>query len=277
MITINKIYSVKEFSKISGINDSTLRYWADIGLLLPAERNPKNDYRRYSLSQISEVNFITVLRDMGVSLKDIIEYKNNRDPDKLLGIIERQQKALDMQMHDLRYRYSVMHVRQELIRYGMNIDESEISVSEREDTAINIWPRNKYKEGETAFDALAALIAQTDRHFYFSYPVGAYFDNTETFLKEPKLPNHFFALDPIGRKTWKKGEYLTAFFRGLFGDFGGLHERIVKYAKQNSLTLSGPVYVMALHDELCTGDPYNHLMQISVAVSKSKHQDSYYT
>ena len=207
---------------------------------------------------------------MGISLKDIIKYKNSRDPNKLLSIIEEQQKVIDMQLHDLRYRYSVMHTRQALIRYGMSVDELAISVTERTDTAINIWTRNKYKEGETVFDALVALIAQVNRQLYFSYPVGAYFDNMETFTKEPMLPNHFFALDPIGAKTWKKGEYLTAFCRGLFGNFGDLSERIGKYVKQNSLTLSGPVYIIGLHDELCTDDPSQHLMQISVAVSKAR-------
>ena len=241
-------------------------------MLSPAERDPGNDYRKYSLSQMVEINFITVLRDMGIPQKDIIEYKNNRDPNKLLSMIENQQKVIDMQLHELRYRHSVMHTRQALIRYGMSVDESQILVTDRPNTAINLWPRNKYEEGDTVFDALVALTSQTKRRLFFSYPVGAYFNDMETFLKKPMFPNHFFALDPIGFNTWKGGNYLNAFIRGIFGQFGDLPERMEEYVKQNSLTLHGPVYVLGLHDELCTNDPFQHLLQVSVAVSKSKHQ-----
>jgi len=207
---------------------------------------------------------------MGISLKDIAEYKNDRDPNNLLGMIETQEKIMDMEMNDLNSRYSILHTRQSLIRCGMSVDESKISVTHRTDTAINIWPHNKYNEGDTFLNALTSLITQVNRQIYFSFPVGAYFNHMETFLKVPAQPEHFFALDPRGYKTWKSGEYLTGYVRGFYAGLSDLPQKMDEYAKLNSVNVTGPIYIIGLLDELCVNDPSLHLWQVSAAVSSGK-------
>jgi effector-binding domain-containing protein len=48
---------------------------------------------------------------------------------------------------------------------------------------------------------------------------------------------------------------------------GDLPERMNAYAEENALTVSGPVYTLYLHDEICIKDPSQYLVQICVAVS----------
>jgi len=52
------LLSIKEFAEASGLEQSTLRYWDDIGLFSPAHRNPDTSYRYYSPEQIILVNFM---------------------------------------------------------------------------------------------------------------------------------------------------------------------------------------------------------------------------
>ena len=40
--------SIGEFSNICQVSTKTLRYYAEIGLILPDEINPENGYRYYS-------------------------------------------------------------------------------------------------------------------------------------------------------------------------------------------------------------------------------------
>jgi effector-binding domain-containing protein len=67
-------------------------------------------------------------------------------------------------------------------------------------------------------------------------------------------------------------DYLCGFTRGYYGDFGDLPERMTAYAEENSLTISGPVYTVYLHDEICANSTSNYLAEVCVPVSKQKRR-----
>ena len=264
-------YSIREFSKISGVDSSKLRYWDEIGLFSPIKRNPENNYRYYSPVQLLALNFVTTLSDLGIPLKNIAKLRSKRNSEDLLKILEKRERELDMELCTLRLRSSIIHARQELIRYGLKVDDARISVAHAEEKALILWPRNEYREGDTFMEPLAAFINKSSEYFVnLSFPVGGYWESMGSFLKEPSRPDHFFSIDPVGTYVKKEGEYLTGFARGYYAELGDLPERMESYAKENSLTVSGPVYTMYLHEEICMQDPTQYLAQSCVAVSKSR-------
>jgi len=89
-------YSVHEFSVMTGVEASTLRYWDDVGVFSPVKRDPENNYRYYSLPQITAVNFVSVLSDLNIPLKTIAELRQDRNPEEFMRILERREKQLDM-------------------------------------------------------------------------------------------------------------------------------------------------------------------------------------
>ena len=50
--------SIGEFSNICKVSAKTLRYYAEIGLIIPDEINPENGYRYYSIEQLEKMLFI---------------------------------------------------------------------------------------------------------------------------------------------------------------------------------------------------------------------------
>jgi len=263
--------SIQEFSSISGVEASKLRYWDEIGLFQPVTRNPENNYRCYSLAQLLALNFVTVLSELQIPLKSIAELREERNPDKLLALLEKQERQMDMEMRNLRQRYSIIHARRELINVGVKSDESQVAVMYMDDKEMILWPRNEYEEGDTFIEPLAAFITHTDDyHINLSFPVGGFHDNMESFKKAPDRPDHFLSFDPVGLHTRKAGNYLTGFARGYYGDVGDLPDRMIDYASQNKLKISGPVYTMYLHDEISTKDLSFYLAQCCVAVSRRR-------
>ena len=268
---MNDSLSIHEFSRISGVEASKLRYWDEIGIFTPLKRNPENNYRYYSAAQLLALNFVTVLSDLEIPLKTIAELRKERDPEKLLALLEKQEIQMDMEMRSLRQRYSIIHSRRELINMGVNIDEDSVSILHLDERAMILWPRNEYKEDDTFIEPLSAHVAQTgDLHINLSFPVGGYYDDLKSFVKAPGCPNHFLSIDPIGTHIRKAGDYLVGFVRGYYGDMGDLPERMASYAKENSINVTGPTYVIYLNEEISTKDPSQYLAQCSVAVSKKR-------
>jgi len=264
-------YSVQEFARLTNVEASTLRYWDSIGIFSPARRDPETNYRYYTLAQITAVNFVSILRDLHIPLKTIADLRKERNPENFLELLAKKEKDLDMELRALRERSSIIHERRELINRGLRVDDTQISVSHRESAAIILWPRNEYREGDTFLEPLAAFVSQAAaQRVNLSFPVGGYWDTLESLRKASFQPSRFFSIDPIGAHVWKKGEYLTGYARGDYGELGDLPERMAAYAKENHLSVSGPVYTVYLHDEVCTPDPSRYLAQSSVSVSRAK-------
>ena len=261
--------SVMEFSKLSGTENTTLRYWDEIGLFSPAKRNPKNKYRYYSPQQVIAINFITVLSKLNIPLKTIGEIESVRSPENIIDLIEQQEKWLDMEMRRLRDAYSVIHTRRDLIKRGMKADTSKIDVCRMEEHAIIIGPPNNFKPDEPFYRPFMDFCKRADHlRVNLSYPIGGLHLDMQSFLKAPGKPDHFFSMDNTGNAKQEAGEYLVGYTRGYYGEFGDLPERMKTYAEQHSLTCVGPVYTVFLHDEICVRDADQYLSQLYVAVSE---------
>ncbi|MCL2719488.1 MAG: MerR family transcriptional regulator [Lachnospiraceae bacterium] len=292
---MKEFLTIKKFSELSGIEESTLRYYDEIGLFSPAKRDKENNYRLYSPEQIIAVNFITVLSGLNIPLKTIGEMMDKRTPEGIMRLIEQQQKQLDMEMQRLRECYSVIHERMELIQYGTRlqkgykvidgwrvdddaeldggdyIDENSISILKRNEKAYILGQLNEFAEGELFYEPFMRFCnSAKDLRINLNYPIGGYHENMKHFLDSPGKPNRFFSLDPTGNLKRAAGEYLIGFKRGYYGEMGDLPGRMAAYATENALTVTGPVYVMYLHDEICIKEPTQYLAQVSVAVKRKK-------
>lgn len=267
---MKKFLSIKEFSRFSNIAISTLRYWDEIGLFSPAKRNPSNNYRYYSPEQLIKVNFITVLSNLNIPLKTIKDIEDDRTPENITQLIEQKEKALDIGMYELRQRYSIIHTRRDLINNGKqaaseNIDE--ISIMHLEDTSIIIGPRDDSNDDEF-YESFVRFCEQAKSlRINLNFPIGGLHDSWDSFQKIPGSPHNFFSVDPTGNDKQPAGDYVVGFKRGYYGQFDDLPGRMAKFISDNSLSVTGPVYVVYLHDEICVRDPSQYLARVCVAVS----------
>jgi DNA-binding transcriptional MerR regulator len=67
------VLKIGEFSRLSRIPVSTLRYYDEIGLLRPVEADGSAGCRYYSAEQLPKLNRITALKDPGLSLAEIVQ------------------------------------------------------------------------------------------------------------------------------------------------------------------------------------------------------------
>lgn len=62
---------IGDFSKLSRVSVKTLRYYDEMDLLSPVEVDPFTGYRLYEYGQLSTLNRILALKDLGFSLEEI--------------------------------------------------------------------------------------------------------------------------------------------------------------------------------------------------------------
>ena len=84
---------IGEFSRLCQVPVKTLRYYAEIGLLVPAAVDRYSSYRYYSLDQLSDLNRILALKDLGFSLEQIARLLEGEVSTQQLGELLRQKQA----------------------------------------------------------------------------------------------------------------------------------------------------------------------------------------
>jgi len=263
--------TIKEFAAFSGIEQTTLRYWEDIGLIDPAERNPENNYRYYSPLQQSTVNFISLLSSLGVPLKTISEIENQRTPESILALLEQQEQILDMEMHRLQESYAVIHNLRDTIKTGLEADLGEISVQRMEDAHYILGPRNEWGGEPSFFETFMHFCTEAPHlRINLNYTIGALHESVEAFMRAPGQPDYYFSIDPTGYDKRPAGDYLVGYARGYYGEFGDLPRRMMAYAEEHGLTLYGPVRVIYLHDEICMQQQDQYLARVFIAAKRAK-------
>jgi DNA-binding transcriptional MerR regulator/effector-binding domain-containing protein len=89
------MFKIGDFSKITRLPVSALRYYADIGLLEPQHIEAETGYRYYSLEQVPRLNRILALRDLGLSLHQIKEIMQEELPlSELKGMLKLKEKEV---------------------------------------------------------------------------------------------------------------------------------------------------------------------------------------
>jgi len=109
------VFTIGDFSKITGLTVKTLRFYHEQGLLTPTSVDEETSYRYYDRSKIEIARIITCLRSLDFTLDEIREIlKSAGDDADLRDIMERQMAVLDTRIR--RSRAIVRSLRQFLIQ-----------------------------------------------------------------------------------------------------------------------------------------------------------------
>lgn len=88
-----RLLSIGEFSRICKVSSKTLRYYEEIGLLIPDEINPENGYRYYSIGQLKRMLFINRMKAYHFSLEEIhaiLECEEDQAEERLRSALNRK-------------------------------------------------------------------------------------------------------------------------------------------------------------------------------------------
>jgi DNA-binding transcriptional MerR regulator len=264
------LLTIKEFAEFTNANQSTLRYYDEIGLLPPAVRG-ENNYRYYTPMQIFKFNYINVLVDLGVPLSTIKEMNKTRTPESVIKLLGKQEAKLNRRLLDIQKAYAIIHMYRRSIEKGLMGQDGLIRIEDLEEIHYIAGPPNQFGPGESFYDAFIRFcMSSGDSLINLRYPIAGYYDSLQGFLNSHNKPERFISADPFGSKVRPEGKHLVAYRRGYYGDFGDMPQRIIAYIEEHDLACTGPAFVFWLLDEITISDPNQYLMRFSVRVSAKK-------
>jgi len=72
------VFTIQDVSRRSGLSEPTLRYYEEVGLIGPIDRDASSGHRRYRSEDVDTLQALACLRAMGIGIEDMRTYQANR-------------------------------------------------------------------------------------------------------------------------------------------------------------------------------------------------------
>lgn len=95
---MDALVTIGEFSRLTHLSVKTLRYYHDVGLLEPADVDPRSGYRMYATAQVPRAQLIRRFRDLDMPIDEVrvvLDAPDVAERDRaILGHLERMEREL---------------------------------------------------------------------------------------------------------------------------------------------------------------------------------------
>jgi MerR family transcriptional regulator, copper efflux regulator len=71
-------FTIQDVSRRSGLSEPTLRYYEEVGLIGPIDRDASSGHRRYRDEDLDTLQVLACLRAMSMGIEDMRTYQANR-------------------------------------------------------------------------------------------------------------------------------------------------------------------------------------------------------
>lgn len=268
---MKKLYKIGDISKLYNISNDILRYYEKIGLLIPDVRG-ENRYRYYSESQLWKLNNIRSLRNLGVSLNEIIDFLNTRSIKKTKEMIKFQLKKIDENLRELLKLKEELELKKENIRYFEHFSDYEIPRIKYYPKRYILLKNGKFKDENEINLELKKLKrkSEEDNDFIFTeseigtvikleeWEKGNYSDYIGTFIITNEIKENF--LD--------EGEYLTYFFSGDYINLSKHYKKLKEFIRENNYRVCGNIIELYHIEMHITENKEEYVTEIQIPLEK---------
>ncbi|WP_425146031.1 MerR family transcriptional regulator [Deinococcus sp.] len=121
------MFRIGEFSILAQVTGRLLRYYDEIGLLIPEYTDPQSGYRSYSARQLPRLNRILVLKELGLSLDQIARLLDQDLPaEELRGMLTLRRAQIERALDEERARLNMIQTRLEQIDTHGQMQEPDV-------------------------------------------------------------------------------------------------------------------------------------------------------
>lgn len=273
------MFSIGEFSTISGITVRTLRFYHELGLLVPATVDPTTNYRTYDERNLETAKVIAALRGLEFPLEQIREILTDcRDDSDALGQLERQQKVLTGKV---RHYQTVLNTINQLIENERRARDEEkmatsaATIQERDVEPIlvaGIRMKGFYSDCGKGFATLGKKLGRqiAGKPLCLFYD-GEYREGDANF--EPCMPvRKLLASNGITVHELPAVHCVTLLHYGPYNDLKRSYTKLLKYVGEQGYKMSLPtreVYIKG-PGMIFRGNPTNYVTEIQIPVERKQ-------
>ncbi len=271
------MYTIGQFSRISGLSIKTIRLYHEKGLLTPALVDQWTNYRYFNDHNVERARAIAYLRELEFPLADIQSLLCEfREDTEILPFLEKQKGVIQRRIKELNQAAASLDniIRREREVMTM-LRQIEAEVKEKEitgQTVISLRWKGKYSET----GKWLGLVAKRAGRFIRGAPFNLYYDG-EYRENDADIESCF----PVGQLTEEQakaarvlpgGKCASLIHKGPYEQIGLSYKRIYEYLERKGYRALPPVREIYMKGPgmIFRGNPKNYLTEIQIMISPDK-------
>lgn len=259
-----------QICKIFCITKQRLLFYDKIGVLSPSYIDEKNKYRYYTTEQFPLIYMIISLSETGISLDNIKTYVENRTPEKAIDLLENHIIEIENKINRLKSIHDGLTGQLNRLKENQIIDIKEEFTIEYMPTqyllSIPIEKINSYDDYDTnrsiTVDYILNKSYRTDLGIGFIVDCiepNMYNEKHLFIILDKKVQDEYF-------ETKSSGKYLNTYHYGPYDSIESTYSKMIKFAKDNNLSISNRIYCVKIIDSLTAEDENSYVTKVMAEI-----------
>ena len=223
----NNLFSIGEIAKAIGITRKIILNYETKGLITPDKKDGTTGNRYYTIDTFTQIRTIRVFQDLGLSLDEIREYfDDSTDLEPVINRLEKMRDELNLTIEKLQER---TQKKGDIIR---EITIAPQTIYCRTYNSTSIADKTNLLR-DTALEAMRLYGTDTTRRMYYTEYTAEVPEGISYCVAVPKGSNGEY----VSNNPEHKG--ISFFHHGAYEKIPEARKRLVSYAEENSLKLTG--------------------------------------
>lgn len=260
-----------EFAKICGVPKHLLFHYDQIGLFQP-ELIKENGYRYYSFRQYDTFSIISALKRLGMPLKEIKEYMDDRNPTDLIDLLEQKTNEVEQEINKLEQIKREINALKHLTTKALSVEYNQIvPVYQKEVKALRSSIKDKDSDNSYSNFIVELIEFRKNSNATMIDFLGA--SLTLDNIREKRFNSFSFLYtktdnpDRVGTTLVRKeGWYLQVYYKGSYSNISNMYAKIIEYADKNGIKLGDNAYEEYLIFEIGTINRDDYVTLILVEI-----------
>ena len=273
-----KYFSIGEFASLFKLSKQTLFYYERNNILKPSYID-ENGYRYYSLEQYFIFDIIINMRKLGIPLKEIADYIQNRDVNALQIFYKRKQTEYQVQIDIMQRNIANLQTKINHLEKIKNVTTDKITFDKitLEEQAEEYYIATPFSVPESSLKEKIKLVAKHNYPFASSELLNEYLMGY-ILPKDALQQGNFLAMSHLYTRISHPDEYTDVQIKkaGLYASIytpNGFHtqyeysfKKLLAFIERNALTIIDDVYIEQLRNYWSTADYTKYIVKIMIPV-----------
>ncbi len=267
----NEYLTTGEFAKICGIPKHILFYYDQIELFQP-EITKENGYRYYSFRQFDTFSIISALKRLGMPLKEIKKYMDERTPAKLIDLLEQKSNEVAKEIIKLKNTKRGIDFLKDLTENALSAEYNIIKPAYHKSLKALCSTYMDNGKDDSYSNFLTELIAfRNDNNASMIDFLGG--SLTIENIQEKRFDSFSYLYtktNNVDKKNntlvRKEGWYLQVYYKGSYRNISEMYTKIMQYANEHQIKLGKNAYEEYLIFEIGTKNRDDYVTLILVEI-----------
>lgn len=258
-------YKIGEIADLYGVSTDVLRYYEELGILVP--RRAPNGYRIYRTEDLWCLNVIRDLRELGFSMEQIRTYLKERSIASSLALLDQELTAIDEKLEQLTALRANILSRKQTISQAQELPLGIVTKKE-----LPARPCHRIMEGYKTDEEMDVLIKQLvnfDRDKLYiigNNQMGSFLNLASAKAGYCREYDAVFILHPKGEHEIEGGTFLSVCYSGDCSQNNIYIPQLFEYAKNSGFTVCGPLLELLWIDIHTSRYPSEQLTELQLQV-----------